>query len=327
MMGRVKIYLIITCLTFCGAMARAQQTIQSSQYMFNGLVINPAYAGYKEDWTLNLGSRLQWAGIDGSPRTNTLSIDGLVDPDKNNMGLGLLITNDRLGPENNSAAYLNYSYRLRLDDEDTKRLSFGIGAGLVQYRIDASKFNPLDPTDTNIPLGNENTLNADFRLGAYYTTPSFYAGASVLNVFSENISGNNTLAINPARHVYLTAGTLIMLSPVIDWKPSVMFKSDFKGPTDVDLTTYFLFAKKFWVGATYSTGVALYNRDDLQTNLTTSDAITAAVQFSLSDHLRFGYSYDFTTGGLARYQTGSHEISLSLSFRRKQPRIISPRFF
>lgn len=322
-----RIISIISLLFVACFHAGAQQTVQSSQYMFNGLVVNPAYAGYKEDWTVNLGSRLQWTGIDGSPKTNTISVDGLLDPEKKTVGLGLLLTNDRLGPENSISAYLNYAYRLRLDDDDTKRLSLGIGAGLVQYRLDASKFIANDITDTYIPTGDENNLKADFRLGAYYVTPTFYAGASLLNLFAQNVSGSNTFAINPARHLHLTAGTLIPITNAIDWKPSVMLKSDFKGPVDADLTTYFLFAKRVWVGATYSTGVAFYNKDDVQTKTLTSDAVTAAVQFSVSDVLRFGYSYDFTTSGLATYQNGSHELSLSVTFRHRKQRIVNPRYF
>jgi type IX secretion system PorP/SprF family membrane protein len=169
-MERLKKYILLLAMGAALQNSYAQQTVQFSQYMFNGLVVNPAYAGYKEDWTLNLSSRLQWAGIDGAPRTNTISVDGVLNPDNKNMALGFLATNDRLGPENNTSFYANYAYRLRLDDEDTKRLSFGFGAGLVQYRIDASKFNANDPTDGSI-IGNENTLMARFQAGCilHYT--------------------------------------------------------------------------------------------------------------------------------------------------------------
>jgi type IX secretion system PorP/SprF family membrane protein len=324
-MRKLTKYLLLFISAFATLQSYAQQTVQFSQYMFNGLVVNPAYAGYKEDWTLNLSSRLQWAGIDGAPKTSTLSVDGLVDPDNKNVALGFLVTNDRLGPENNTSFYANYAYRLRLDDEDTKRLSFGIGAGLVQYRIDGSAFNPIDANDGSVAV-NENTMRIDFRLGAYYTTPSFYVGASALNLFSEVISGSNTLAINPVRHMYVTTGAVIPLTSAIDLKPSVMFKSDFKGPGSLDLTNYVLFDKRFWIGASYNTGVTFY-QNNLPKDLQKSNTVTAMAQFNINDHLRFGYSYDFSTSALASYQSGSHEVSLSISFSRKQPRVLSPRFF
>jgi type IX secretion system PorP/SprF family membrane protein len=324
-MKGLKKYILLLAMGAALQNSYAQQTVQFSQYMFNGLVVNPAYAGYKEDWTLNLSSRLQWAGIDGAPRTNTISIDGVLNPDIKNMALGFLATNDRLGPENNTSFYANYAYRLRLDDEDTKRLSFGFGAGLVQYRIDASKFNANDPTDGSI-IGNENTLMADFRLGVYYTTPSFYLGGSVLNLFSKPVSGANTLVVNPVPHGYLTTGFVIPLSNTIDIKPSVMLKGDLKSPAGLDLTTYLLFDKKLWLGASYNTGVNLKQSGQYK-GLDKSNTITGIAQFNISDFLRFGYSYDFSTSALGTYQSGTHEVSLSLSFRRKQPRVVSPRFF
>lgn len=324
-MKRLTKYILLLLLCIALQKSFAQQTVQFSQYMFNGLVVNPAYAGYKEDWTLNLSSRLQWTGIDGAPRTNTVSIDGVLDPNKKTAAVGFLATNDQLGPENNLAFYGNYAYRLRLDDEDTKRLSFGFGAGLVQYRIDASKFNANDPTDAGI-IGNENTLVADFRLGVYYTTPLFYVGGSVLNLFTKAISGSNTLVGMPVPHAYLTTGAVIPLSSSIDIKPSIMLKGDLKSPAGLDLTTYLLFAKKLWLGVSYNTGVNLKNSSRYK-GLDKSNTVTGIAQFNINDFLRFGYSYDFNTSALASYQGGTHEVSLSLSFRRKQPRVISPRFF
>ena len=323
-MGRSEKYFLLLIMILAFQKCFAQQTVQFSQYMFNGLVVNPAYAGYKEDWTLNLASRLQWVGIDGAPRTNTISVDGVTNPDTKNIGLGFLATNDRLGPENNTAVYANYAYRLRLNDEDTKRLSFGIGGGLVQYRIDASKFNPNDLNDGSI-TGNESTTMADFRLGVYYSTPSFYAGGSVLNLFSQPVSGANTQVINPVAHMYLTAGMVFPLTNTIDLKPSIMYKEDFKAPGSLDITSYLLFDKRFWLGASCNIGAAFYRKG--QNQLDRSNSVTAMAQFNVSDFLRFGYSYDFSTSALAAYQSGTHEVSLSLSFRRKQPRVLNPRFF
>ncbi|RFZ84272.1 type IX secretion system membrane protein PorP/SprF [Mucilaginibacter terrenus] len=320
-----KTYKLLIFLLFTSVYGRAQQTVQFSQYMFNGLVVNPAYAGYKEDWTLNLSNRLQWSGIDGAPKTSTISIDGVLDPETKKAALGFLVTNDRLGPENNSAFYANYAYRLQLNDEDTKRLSFGFGAGLVQYRIDASKFDPIDGGDGSI-TANEKTLMTDFRLGAYYTTPNFYAGGSVLNLFSNAISGANTQVINPVAHMYLTTGAMLPLSPTIDLKPSIMFKEDFKGTAGLDITSYVLFDKRFWLGASYNTGVR-FSKPANSSGLDKSNTVTAIAQVSISNFLRFGYSFDFSTSALANYQSGTHEVSLSLSFRRKRPKILSPRFF
>src|ERR1700761_7618269 len=140
-MGSFKKYMLLIGFSLWLVKTRAQQTIQFSEYMFNGLALNPAYAGYKDDWTINLSSRLQWIGIQGAPQTGTASVDGLTNSTDKNMGIGFLATFDRLGPENTSSFYANYAYRLRLDNEDTKRLCFGLAVGAEQYGINGAEFN------------------------------------------------------------------------------------------------------------------------------------------------------------------------------------------
>jgi type IX secretion system PorP/SprF family membrane protein len=326
-MGRVRVYILLIIMVSFMMKARAQQTIQFSQYVFNGLAVNPAYAGYKEDLTLNLSSRIQWAGINGAPQTGTASADGLTN--NKNVGLGLIATFDHLGPENTSSVYANYAYRLQLDAEDTRRLCFGIAFGAVQYSIDGSKFNATDAGDGSVPTGFESKLTPDFRFGVYYYSAKVYFGASVFNLLSSPVTNiiDNTTIIKQQRTVYLTAGTLVPVSEYIDFKPSLMIKEDFKGPTNLDLTGYVALNKIVWVGTSYRTGVAAWNKTNLQSGLDNTDAIAAIAQFYINDHFRIGYSFDFTLSKLANYQSGSHELSLSLSFPGKKPRIVSPRYF
>jgi len=323
---RTKRYILLCFMALGFVKSYGQQTVQFSQYIFNGLAVNPAYAGYKEDWTLNLSSRLQWTGIDGAPKTSTISADGLTR--NNNIGIGVIATSDRLGPQNTSSVYFNYAYRLQMDENDTRRLSFGIAAGLVQYSLDGSKFNATDVGDGVIPSGYESKLTPDFRLGAYYYTPHYYIGASVLNVLSGATSFvDNPAVIRETRHAYLTAGALFLLTDNIDLKPSVMFKEDFKSPTNLDLNAFVLLNKIIWLGASYRTGVTIWNKTNLQGGLDKSDAIAGIFELKVNDTFRFGYSYDFTTSQLSGYQSGTHEISLSLTFKSKKPRILSPRYF
>jgi type IX secretion system PorP/SprF family membrane protein len=308
--------------------AEAQQTIQFSQYVFNGLAVNPAYAGYKEDWTLNLSSRLQWVGIDGAPQTGTASVDGAVNDNKN-VGLGLIATVDHLGPENISSIYANYAYRLRLDELDTKRLCFGIGAGVMQYKLSGADFNATDVGDGAVPAGTVSKLTPDFRFGVYYYSPKVYFGASVFNLLSSTLESttNNAAIVQQVRTLYLTSGAMLPLSDFIDLKPSVMIKEDFKGPTNLDLTAFLAFNRIVWLGASYRTGVPVWNKAGLQNNLENPDAIAAIAELYINDHFRIGYSFDFTLTKLANYQSGTHEISLSISFPGKKPRIVSPRYF
>ena len=325
--GCVNIVLCLVVVLWCNR-ASAQQTLQFSQYVFNGLAVNPAYAGYREDITLNLSSRLQWVGISGAPQTNTVSVDGLLNTDTKNVGLGIIATSDKLGPQNTSSIYGNYAYRLRLDDDDTRRLSFGLAIGLVQYSINGSEFSATDVNDASIPAGNQSKLTPDARLGAYYVTPSFYIGLSALNV----LTGAGSFVDNPQllkqnRHFYLTSGLLVPINETLDWKPSLMWKEDFKAPTNIDLSNYLLINKTLWIGASYRRAVSLWKKTNLQNNLDPNDAIAAMIRIDASSRLHIGYSYDFTLSSLASYQSGTHELSVSISFPGKKPRILSPRYF
>jgi type IX secretion system PorP/SprF family membrane protein len=328
-MGSPRKYILVIALSLIVLQTRAQQTIQFSQYVFNGLAVNPAYAGYKDAWTLNLSSRIQWVGINDAPQTGTASVDGLLNTDNKNVGIGVLATFDRLGPENTSSVYFNYAYRLRLDNDDTKRLCFGMAAGAEQYSIDGSKFNATDQGDGVIPIGTISKFTPDFRVGVYYYSPNVYFGASVFNLLSgAGIKAiDNTEIVALVRTAYITGGMLVPLTEHLDLKPSVMIKEDFKGPTNVDISSYILFNKILWLGVSYRTGIAIWNQSGLVSAVDNNDAIAAIAQFYINDHFRVGYSFDFTTSKLANYQNGSHEISLSLTLPEKKQRVISPRYF
>ena len=327
-MGRIKRYILLTLFALTLFKAKAQQTIQLSQYMFDGLALNPAYAGYKEDPTLNLSDRIQWVGINDAPQTSSISIDGLASQDNKNVGLGLIATLDQLGPESSVSAYANYAYRLRLDALDTKRLCFGIGAGFLQYSLDGSKFSAIDADDASVPSGTVSKITPDVRFGIYYYSSSVYFGASVFNLLSgafNNIIDDPEI-IKPVRTFYVTGGGMVPLSDDIDLKPSFMVQEDFKGPTNIDFTSYLAFDRKVWFGASYRVGVSVWN-SNLQGNLSSQDAVSVIAQYYVNENFRIGYAYDFTVSQLAGYQNGTHELSISVTFPHKKQRIISPRYF
>jgi len=327
-MAKLRVYILLSGLALFTARASAQQTVQFSQYVFNGLAVNPANAGYKEDWTINLGDRVQWVGFPGAPQTGVTSVDGTTG-NNNNVGLGLIATYDHLGPETISSIYANYSYRLQLDELDTKRLCFGIGFGAEQYSLNGSEFNPINAGDAGVPAGMVSKFTPDFRFGAYYYSSGMYVGASVFNLLAQAIDNadGSTPLIKPDRTLYLTGGVMLPLSEGVDFKPSLMIKEDFKGPTNLDITAFMAFNRKIWLGASYSTGVPLLSNTNLQSDLDNADAVSAIVEFYINDRFRVGYSYDFTTSKLANYQSGSYELSLTISFGRAKQRIVSPRYF
>lgn len=328
--------ILVAALLCCGTtQVLAQQNIQFTQYIFNSLSVNPAYAGYKEEWFAQMALRSQWTGIQGAPRTGQISIDGVLDPYTKRMGLGLQITADKLGPQSANSAYVNYAYRIRLDDEDTRRLSFGVGVGLTQYGLDGSMLNPVDGGDQSLPVGKISNIIPDARFGVYYSSPKFYIGASVMDLFSKSYdnaifrwSDGSNENIRRQRHMYLITGMLVDLNEDTKLRPSIMVKEDFKGPTSLDVGAMVIFGGKVWFGGAYRTGVKTWNKKytDGQ-DLSQLNAISGIAQFYVDKRFRIGYSYDYALSKLGSISNGTHEITLGMTFPRKDIRLLSPRFF
>jgi len=333
---KLRLFLLVLLTAFC-QLVSAQQDIQFSQYVFNGLSVNPAYAGYKEDIYLNSTYRKQWVNFPGSPETGTLSVDGLINPGgSKTVGLGGQVTWDRLGPQESLSFYGSYAYRIQLNAQDDSRLSFGLGIGINQYSINGDKFNARDPNDLNIPVGKVSSTKPNANFGVYYYNPNFYAGFAVLDLFQSNLYDNLIIGnesydfavIRKTRHYYLTAGGLFNLSEGVKLKPSFMLKDDFKGPTNLDLNAFLLFGERLYLGASYRTGIKIWQKNHLQSDLEKTDAVSLLTEILATERFRIGYSYDFTTSKLGNYQNGSHEISLGfLLFSKKRERIYSPRYF
>ena len=316
----------------------AQQSIQFTQYIFNSMSVNPAYAGYKEEWFAQVGLRSQWTGWEGAPKTGTVSIDGVIDPLSKPHGVGLNITADKLGAQAATSIYGNYAFRLQLDDEDTQRLSLGIAGGVTQYSLDGNKLDPNQPGDPTIPTGKISDWAPDIRLGVYYYNPRWYAGVSVQDLFNGTNSGsdyrfnqNTSESLYRTISGYLIAGALFELSQGVHLRPSMLIKEDFKGPTSLDVNAMFVFNSKFWIGAGYRTRAKIFNRtyqDRTVDKLSAMNAITGIAQFYATERLRIGYSYDAMINRMSGLQNGSHEITLGLTFgRRGASQYLSPRFF
>jgi len=320
-----RIIKILSVLLFCAQAVTAQQDAQFSQYMFNGIYINPAYAGYKEQLNVHAFYRNQWTGINGAPKTMSLAVDAIAND--GNVGLALQISSDRLGAQRNQSIYGNYAYRIRLNADGTSRLAFGVGAGAVQLGIDGALLNPNDP-EIYQPTGLQSTIVPDARAGVYFSNDRFYAGLSADNLVSQYIDVDRYAFIaQPKPHYYLTAGMLLPLSQDILLKPSFLLKDDRGGPTSLDINAFLILGQRFWLGGSYRTGVKLYNKDYLQKDLSKLNSAVAAIQFLPTDNLRLGYAYDFSIGPLQGYSSGTHEISVSYFFNRKDVRMVTPRYF
>lgn len=320
-----KIISVITCLLCISELVNAQQDAQFSQYMFNGIYINPAYAGYREELNVQAFYRNQWTGIEGSPKTMSVAVDAIAND--GNVGLALQLSSDKLGAQRNLAGYANYAYRISMNSDGSSRLAFGLGVGAVQLGIDGALLNANNPEPFQ-PVGMESTIVPDARAGVYFANNRFYAGFSADNLVSQYINIDRYAFIpQPKAHYYLTAGILFPINEDMQIKPSFLLKDDRGGPTSLDLNAFFILADKLWIGGSYRTGVKLYSKSYLQRDLSQLNSAVAAIQFFPDRNLRIGYGYDFSIGPLQGYSGGTHEISIGYFFNKKNIRMLSPRYF
>lgn len=288
---------------------KAQQDPMFTQYMFNTLAINPAYAGSADIFTIMALSRHQWVGLEGAPTTQTMV---LHTPLKNeNIGLGLSIINDKIGPVKQTGFYGDFAYRLKVGDNS--HLAFGLKFGANYFSADLSDLATVVEDDpANVNVSGEILPNAGF--GIYWSSKKFYLGASapklIMNEIGEvnNISG---IVGEEERHYYLIGGLVLDLNDDVKFKPSFMARAVEGAPLSIDVTASFLFREKLWVGA-------MYRLDD---------SFGVIMQFQFNEQLRAGYAYDMTTSRLGEYNSGTHEIMLSYDLRFTKGKTISPRYF
>jgi len=289
-------------------MSVAQQDEQSSMYMFNPLLFNPAYAGSKNDFHAVAVARSQWIGIKGAPQSQFISLHSPIK--FRNMALGLHLSNDKIGARGRISAYLDYAYTLQLGKD--RKLNFGISAGGDQISVDYSKLYALDPNDPQY-LASVSQFKFNGGGGVYYHSNRFYAGLSIPRLVQAKLYEDDVLLSGSyiKRHYFLTTGYVIPINSVIDLKTSFLLKMVENAPVTADLNANVFFFKKFWFGGMYR-----YNE---------SVGINAAYQ--LKESLMFGYSFDFPINGLSTARNfGSHEVMLSYQFGKNKA-YGSPRYF
>ncbi len=309
-------------LTFCMLMfallgAKAQQDAQFSQYVFNGIYLNPAYAGYKQDLQLHSFCRSQWTGLEGAPFTYAAAADVAVIDGA--VGLGLLVNHDQLGAQSTTTGYANASYRIKFGKRnEVSWLSFGLGFGILQTGLDGSKLHATQSGDLNVPTDFQSTALPDARVGVLYTTDNFFVGASVDNLLAQymhpSAASESLILVVPKPHKYFTVGALFDLNDQTKIKPSIMIKEAQGAPTSIDVNSFVLLNEKVWLGGTYRTGLDAF-KTNLQAGLRASSAIVGMIELYLSPDFRIGYAYDYSLNKLGSYGYGSHEISLDIIFK------------
>jgi type IX secretion system PorP/SprF family membrane protein len=308
MKKHIVLWVIATMLSVC---AKAQQDTQFSQYIFNGIYINPAYTGYKEDVFIQSYYRSQWVGVNGAPQSFSLAADGAVNDGR--VGLGAMINSDQIGAQSALNAYINYAYRIRVGQDETSHLAFGLAAGLMQLGINGSKLNAITPGDMAVPVASQTMFAPDANVGIYYANERYFMGVSATNILARLIhhnSADNMLVPIPKMHFYFTAGTFIPINDDVKVKPVVLIKDDFKGPTTLDVDGFILMSERLSFGAFYRSSIKLYAKNNLQTDLPRQNAFGAIAELFATPSLRIGYSYDHSINSLGTYNYGSHELSV-----------------
>ncbi len=302
---------VISCLS-----VQAQQNAQFSQYIFNGLYINPAAAGAKEDFYVHSFYRSQWTGVTGAPQSFSVAADGTVNDEK--VGLGILLAKDKIGAQNSLAAYANYAYRLQLGEGGVNHLSFGLGAGIVQSGIDGSMLNAVQSGDNIIPVGYQSTILPDARAGVLYTSETFFAGFSADNMIAKYMNRDKSLTVPiPQPHFYLTAGTLFSLNDDTKIKPSFLLKNSNGNATSLDLNTFLILGERTWIGGTYRTNLNLFSKSSTGGSFQGASALVAQIEFFATSKLRIGYAFDYSMAAFSGFGNGSHELSLGIYLSKK----------
>jgi type IX secretion system PorP/SprF family membrane protein len=286
-----------------------QQDAMYSQYMFNQLVINPAYAGNHEAISANMLFRDQWVGIQGAPVTETFSLDAPLDNDK--VGVGLTVYNDKIGVTRNTGAYVQYAYRIKFRKSV---LALGLQAGVSNLQATYTQVQySQNSSDYDFAFSqNVNELFPNFGMGLFYNTEKFYFGLSVPYLLKKSLfQSSNIQGYEVAQHYFLSLGYIIDLNDNLLLKPSILVKYVDGAPLEVDFNANLWFNKLFGIGVSYRTG----------------DSFIAMLEMQLTNQLSFGYANDYSLTELNNFNYGTHELMLRYDFSYSKDRIITPRRF
>lgn len=303
----MKTKLFTFVMLFTAIISYAQQDAQFTQYMYNTININPAYAGSRGVMSIFGLHRTQWVGLDGAPTTNSVSINTPIN--NSNLGLGFSLVNDEIGPTNENAISADISYSI--PTSETFKLSFGVKGTIDIFNLDPNKLNPEDAGDEQFQNFN-NKIRPNVGAGVYFHSDKAYIGFSIPNFIETDRYNDNDVAIFKEKiNYYLIGGYVFDLSPDLKFKPAFLTKVVKGAPLQFDISGNFMFYDKLVVGVAYRW----------------SAAISAMAGFQITQGLYVGYGYDNETTNLKNYNSGSHEVFLRFELFRNNGKITTPRFF
>ena len=286
----------------------AQQDAQFTQYMYNTINVNPAYAGSRGVLSVFGIYRAQWVGLEGAPTTSVASLHAPINNSR--VGLGISLSKDEIGISDRKTVATDFSYTINTS-EDFK-LSFGIKGSASLLNVDYTKLNKYDKNDPKFQNKIDNQFSPNIGAGVYYHSNKLYAGVAAPFILETKHFDDNTTSIaKDALHYYFTGGYVFDVSEITKFKPAFLIKSVKGAPLQADVTANFMFFDKFVLGAAWRWRAAA----------------SALAGFQIDRNWFIGYTYDSDTTKLTNYNSGSHEIFLRYEFKGKQEKIVSPRFF
>ena len=287
----------------------SQQDPVFTQYMNNMLTIQPAYAGISGSLNITGISRAQWVGFEGAPNTNTLTINGPLP--RFNVGLGLTVINDKWGPIRQNGLYVDYSYHVKLGEDQF--LSFGVKGGFNVSQAYLTDVVVNDPNDPVFAYDVNFKFLPNMGAGIMWHSDRFFLGVSSPKILKNRIQSQSTENVyREVLHFYGMGGYVFFLSDVLKFKPTVLYRWAERTPSFVDFSGNFLLYDRVWIGATYRM----------------KNSYGLIFQFNVNTQLKFGYSYDQTTFHPTQVNSGTHEFLISYDFiYGKRGRQVVPRYF
>ncbi|NMH28838.1 PorP/SprF family type IX secretion system membrane protein [Flavobacterium silvaticum] len=303
----MKNKIILFAMLLTGIASFAQQDAQYTEYMYNTVNINPAYAGSRGAMSFFGLYRTQWVGLDGAPKTGAFSLNTPIGNSR--LGLGLGFINDQIGPTDQSTFNVDISYTVPMGE--TTKLSFGIKGSADFFSLDVNKLDPSNASDPNLQSYNSK-LSPNIGAGAYLHGDNYYVGLSVPRLLQQFQYDDNNVEVSKAKmHYYLIGGYVFDVSPSTKLKPALLLKAVQGAPLQADISLNAMFIDKFTLGAAYRWDAAW----------------SAMAGIQITDGLMLGYAYDMETTRLKNYSSGSHEIYLRFELVRKYKDLVTPRFF
>jgi type IX secretion system PorP/SprF family membrane protein len=304
----LKIRLLVFFVILNNSNSVAQQDPQFTQYMYNTVNINPAYAGSRGVMSVFGVYRAQWIGLEGAPITAVASFHTPIYNSK--IGMGVSMSSDEIGISERKTVATDFSYTIKTSDKF--KLSFGIKGSVNILNLDYNKLNKFDLNDPKFQNNINNKFSPNIGAGLYYHSNKLYAGFSVPNILETNYFDDTSMSIaKDALHYYFISGYVIDVSQTLKLKPAILVKYVNGAPLQTDLTTNFMFYEKFVLGGAWRWDAAA----------------SALAGFQIDANWFVGYTYDSDTTKLTNYNAGSHEFFLRYEFKGKKEKIISPRFF